>query len=264
MKKIERNFLVVKANEFIQKTRFNLSLAEQKTLAYVCSMINSIEENNFQLEYDFSILQYCKCCGFDYNSGQNYQEIKATLKKLSDRSIWLDLGDSEVLVRFLAKVRTNKRSGQVHIKLDEDLVPYLFDLKKKFTKYQLYNILAMKSAFSIRLYEILKSYCFHGAGAFHKSFLLDDLKKMLMVHEVKSYGDFSLFRARVLEIALKEINNLTDITVTYGVIKESKKVVEIEFLIQYKAGREILSQALKVDSYLDDLKPIENQVELSI
>ena len=69
---------------------------------------------------------------------------------------------------------------------------------------------------------------------------------------------------RVLEIALKEINNLTDITVTYGVIKESKKVVEIEFLIQYKAGREILSQALKVDRYLDDLKPIENQVELSI
>ena len=87
---------------------------------------------------------------------------------------------------------------------------------------------------------------------------------MLMVHEVKSYNSFGLFRTKVLEIALKEINNLTDITVTYGVIKESKKVVEIEFLIQYKTGREILSQALKVDRYLDDLKPIENQVELSI
>ena len=65
---------------------------------------------------------------------------------------------SESLVGWLAKVNTYKKSGIVKIRIDEDLVPYLYELKERFTQYQLYNILAMKSAFSVRIYELMKSY----------------------------------------------------------------------------------------------------------
>ena len=87
----KKEYLVVKGNELIQKSRFELSLQEQKTIAYICSMIKPIDTLDrinrvpFQLEYEFSIRDYCKVCGIDYNNGKNYTDIKNTLKQLRDQ-----------------------------------------------------------------------------------------------------------------------------------------------------------------------------------
>ena len=83
----KREYYVVKGNELVQQSRFELSLPEQKTIAFICSMIKPIEAidraNNvpYQLEYEFNIQDYCKVCGIDYNAGKNYADIKATLKR---------------------------------------------------------------------------------------------------------------------------------------------------------------------------------------
>lgn len=232
----KRQYLVVKSNELIRKNRFELSLPEQKTVAYVCSMIQPVkptDQNNnipFQLEYEFNIRDYCKICGIDYDNGKNYMNIKSILKKLSDRSMWLETETGEVLCRWLSKVWTNKRSGIVKIRIDEDLAPYLFDLKERFTQYQLYNILAMKSMFSVRLYEIMKSYAFQKSKVFN----LDELKRLLMVDDVKSYKEFSPFRQKVLEVAECEINRLTDLNISFKPITKGRKVIKIKFTIKYK------------------------------
>lgn len=231
--KKSKGYLVVKSNDLIQRNRFELSLPEQKTVAYICSMIQPIqtEESGFQLEYEFKIREYCKICGINYDNGKNYQDVKATLKKLRDKSMWLTLPDgSETTVGWLAKATTNKKSGIAHIKLDEDMVPYLFDLKQKFTQYQLYNVLGMKSAFSVRIYELMKSYSFRHTITFE----LDELKKLLMVEDVKSYNRFPDFRRKVLEKAQLEINELTDINIEFEPIKTGRKVTSIKFIIEEK------------------------------
>lgn len=234
----QREYLVVKSNELVQNNRFELSLIEQKTVAFICSMIKPIEAVDkakgvpFQLEYDFNIRDYCKVCGIDYDNGNNYANVKATLKKLRDRSMWIAMPDgSESLCGWLARVNTNKKSGVAKIELDRDLVPYLFDLGQKFTQYQLYNILAMRSAFSVRFYELMKSYAFQKS----KTFDIDELKRLLMVEDVKSYKDFSLFRTYVLEVAEREINELTDITISFEPITQGRKVVKVRFTIKEKA-----------------------------
>lgn len=231
--KKSKGYLVVKSNDLIQRNRFELSLPEQKTVAYICSMIQPMqtEESGFQLEYEFKIREYCKICGINYDNGKNYQDVKATLKKLRDKSMWLTLPDgSETTVGWLAKATTNKKSGIAHIKLDEDMVPYLFDLKQKFTQYQLYNVLGMKSAFSVRIYELMKSYSFRHTITFE----LDELKKLLMVEDVKSYNRFPDFRRKVLEKAQLEINELTDINIEFEPIKTGRKVTSIKFIIEEK------------------------------
>lgn len=231
-----REYLVVKGNELIQQNRFELSLSEQKTIAFICSMIKpipAIDRANkvpFQLDYEFNIRDYCKVCGIDYNNGKNYADVKATLKKLSDRSQWLDDGNGEVLVRWLAKVRTNKKSGKALVELDRDLVPFLFDLGQKFTQYQLYNILAMKSAFSVRIYELIKSYSFQKS----KTLEVDELKRLLMVDDVKSYNNFADFKKRVLDKAQEEINELTDLNIYFEPITKGRKVVKVKFRIEQK------------------------------
>lgn len=226
----KREYWVVKGNELIQKNRFELSLTEQKTVAFICSMIKKSNNAPYQLEYEFNIRDYCKVCGIDYAGGKNYKNIKDTLKHLSDRSMWLDDGESETLMRWLSYVKINKNSEKVFIEIDRTIAPFLFELKEKFTKYQLYNILAMKSAFSVRIYELLKSYAYQK----NKTFDLEELKRLLEVENVKSYVRFPDFRRYVLEIAEREINELTDINISYEAIKKGKKVIKINFLIKDK------------------------------
>lgn len=232
-----RDYIVSKSNVLVQKNRYNLSVPEQKTIAYICSMIKPIEPLDrangvpYQLEYEFNIRDYCKICGIDYNNGKNYADIKAILKGLRDKSMWLTLPDgSETTVGWLAKATTNKRSGIAHIKLDEDLVPYLFDLQEKFLSYGLRNILCMQSQYSIRLYELLKSYLIQHI----KTFEIDELKHLLMVDNVKSYTNFNNFKVKVLDIAMKEIAEYTDIDVEYRPITKGRKVIKLEFKIKKK------------------------------
>lgn len=252
----KRCYMVVKGNDMIQKTRFELSLAEQKSIAFVCSLIKPIDVKDsvrgipYQLEYEFQITDYCKICGIDYDQGKNYNDIKNTFKKLRDRSMWMmkEDNETEVTVAWMDRVWTNKRSGKIKVRVDEDLVPFLFELKKQFTQYELYNILAMKSGYSVRLYELMKSYEFQK----QKSFELDELKKIFMVENVKSYSDFSLFRARVLEISVNEINELTDLSISWEPIHKGRKVVKVHFSINKKEAferyfsREKAEEILKV------------------
>ena len=247
-KEIERNYNVVKSNDLIQKSRFELSLTEQKTIAYICSLIKPLEEK-YQLEYIFDINEYAKICGITNESGKNYADIKAVLKKLSDRSMWLNDGKREVLVRWLAKVEMIKNSGKVRIEIDRDLAPYLMNLKERFTKYELYNILGMKSAFSIKIYELLKSY----QGIHRKEFGLEELKSKLMVQEVKSYQRFPDFRRKVLEVAIKEINELTDIQVEWEPETKGRKVVAVVFRIKQKNSWDALMCRAKTQKRLDKI-----------
>lgn len=226
----KKGYLVVKGNDLIQRNRFELSLMEQKTVAYICSMIKPID-SGFQSEYEFKIRDYCKICDIDYDNGANYAYVKETLKKLRDRSMWMTLEDgSETVVGWLDRVTTNKKSGLAHIRIDDRLIPYLFDLKQQFTQYQLYNILGMKSAFSVRIYELMKSYSFRHTIIFE----LNELKELLMVEHVKSYVNYKDFRVKVLEKAQTEINELTDINIEFEPIKTGRKVTSIKFIIEEK------------------------------
>lgn len=268
-KDIARNYLVAKSNQIVQKSRYDFSVAEQRTIAYICSKIKPTNSSNmpYQLEYEFSIVDYARTCGFD-TGGKFYNDVKATLKSLRDKSMWLTLPDgSETTVGWLAKATTNKKSGIAKIKIDEDLAPYLFDLKNKFLSYGLKNILNMKSQYSIRLYELLKSYHDMKIGqidrrkaaekdiAPHETYWtveLDELKKRLMTENVKSYSNFNLFKTKVLVIAQKEINELTDIDVSFESITQGRKVVQIRFKICRKAMKERLAAEHRNDLLLDN------------
>lgn len=252
-----REYLVVKGNELIQQNRFELSLPEQKTVAFICSMIKPIDAIDrakgvpYQLDYEFNIRDYCKVCGIDYDNGKNYADVKATLKKLRDRSMWVTLdNDDETVVGWLDRVTTNKRSGIAKVRIDDRLAPYLFDLGQRFTQYQLYNILAMKSAFSVRIYELMKSYAFQKS----KTFEVDELKRLLMVDDVKSYNDFGRFRHKVLEKAQEEINELTDLNIYFEPITKGRKVIKVKFRIEQKNPIERMMSGATANDRLGELQ----------
>lgn len=223
----EREYKVVKANEIIQKAKFDLGLLEQKTFCYAVSKIKPNDELGTQ--YVFSINEYCDACGINRNSGKTIEEVKSALKKLRDKSFYLlDENGDYVLIGWLSKVRVSPRSGKITIKFDEDMQKYLIGLYKNYTQYSLLCVLPMSSSYSIRLYELLKSY----SGFNYKDFDIDDLKIRLGA----PYKNFFDMRRKVLDVAVREINLYTDIEVTWQPIKKGRKVIKVNFEIKKRGG----------------------------
>jgi len=220
----ERNYFVVKSNELIQNSRFQLSLQEQKIVLY---LISKIRPEDIELKsYTFEISEFCKLCGLDAGSGANYKYIRQTLKNLRDKSIWITLPDgSETTFAWVEQVTLYQKSGKAVIKINENMKPFLIDLQERFTKFELFYTLIMKSQYSPRLYEIMKSYEF----VKEKTFTLEEIKKILAAEMYKNYADF---KRRVIDVAIKEINELTDIKVFYKPNKKGKTVVSITFFIE--------------------------------
>ena len=221
-----RSQLVVKSNDLIQKARFQLSLQEQKIILYLISKIKPNDEDF--IHQDFSIIDFCRVCGIDYNNGKNYKNVKDTIKVLSDKSVWLLVeSGTETLVRWINKAWINKKAGIIKVRLDDDMKPYLLQLQARFTQYELFYTLAMRSQYSIRVYELLKSYEYKRIWIFD----IDELKCLLSAEKYNRYPDFKRY---VLDISVREINDLSDLNVSYQVIKVGRKFGKLEFVISVK------------------------------
>ena len=221
-----RSFTVVKANELIQKSRFNLTLEEQKIILYLISKIKPDEQE--LVKYIFSIKDFCQVCGLDEKSGGNYAYIKQTLKGLRDKSIWVKIDvKRETTLAWVDQVTIDEHSGDIEIKINGMMKPYLIQLKEKFTQYELIYTLAMKSRYSIRLYELLKSY----EHLKNHTFDINELKVRINAEHYKAFPDFN---RNAMGIALREINDLTDLTVNHSIIKEGRRYAKIKFNIRLK------------------------------
>ena len=221
-----REYKVVKSNELIQKSRFNLSTQEQKIVLYLISKIKP--EDTELHEYEFSIVEFCKICGIDYENGKNYGNIKRTIKELNDKSIWVTLEDgTETTIRWIERPYINRNSGIIKIKLDELMKPYLLQLQQQFTQYELIYTLPMKSQYAIRFYELLKSYEWRRQLELE----IEDIKRAL---HAEHYDRFYDFKRKVLEVAMREIDKYSDLNVDYTLKKTGKQFTSIVFRISSK------------------------------
>ena len=240
----QRSYNVVKHNDLIQKSRYSLTVPEQKMIVYLISKIQ-LHDTNLNM-YEFKINEFCEICGIDEKSGGNYTMLKETVLNLSNKGFWVNVNGEFVSMRWIEKARISPKSGNIKIKLDDDLKPYLLELKEKFTSYSLYFILAMKSKYSIRMYELLKSY----QNLNQCEFEIERLKKML---DAETYDIFANFRMKVIDIAIREINTYSDIKVSYSLEKLGKMFNKIKFLIAPK-------HTLDFDESMNTWKNIEEKL----
>lgn len=232
---------VVKSNDLIQKSRFKLSLQQQKVVLYLCSMIKP-EDEDFR-KYTIPIREFCQMCSIDGVGGRQYKAIETTLEQLRQKSYIIRLNNNlSTSVSWVSKwyLDTSASVRSVIIQLDPDMKPYLLRLKSNYTKYEYAYTLRMTHKATPRLYELLKSYHYDKLKPYDKSFDVDELRAILDATDKDSYKQFRYFRYVVLEPAIKEINEQTDISVSLTTRKQGRTVVEVTFHIESKPGVEAL------------------------
>lgn len=226
---VDNSLSVRKSNQLIQRNRFIMTVRERRLLFYCISKIKPSDKGGET--YVISINDVCRACGIDGKlTGGAYSAMKDALKKLDSFNFELiDENGRRHIVHWIRSVVIDpeeKKSGKVQFEFDPKIVPYLFDVRKKFTQYELRNVLRMKSGYGSALYELLKSY----ANIKRKKFTLEELRYLLGAEE-KSYSHYGILKQRVIDPAMKDIATYSDLKVDYIEIKEGRKVVAVEFII---------------------------------
>ena len=212
---------VVKSNQFIRAS-YKLSAGEQKVILALASHIK-LEDDDFK-EYTFAIKDFMELVGVK-NKGK-YREIQDITKGLIEKAFEFRDGKKLVQVAWLSGAIYHEGEGRVTITFHHWLKPYLLQLKSQFTKYRLENVIQLKSSYSIRLYELLKSWEYIGQTVIS----IDELRNMLYLDiEYPMYKDF---KRNVILVALKELSQKTDLTFDFEEIKTSRKVTSLKFTIK--------------------------------
>ena len=241
-----RHSLVVKANDLIQKSRFDLSLSQQKIVLYLISQVQK-EDEDLKL-YEFAIKDFCQICGITNDSGNNYAKLKAAIKEIADKSLWVTLPNGkETLIRWIEKPYVDEHSGTIRIRLDKDMKPYLLQLKDNFTRYELFWTLRFKRKYSIRLYELVKSIHYNETLPYERIYELTELRTLL---GAENYTDWADFKKRALEPAIADINAYSDKQISYETITYGKTVGRIKLILSTKQYNKILEARVIGDDEL--------------
>ena len=226
--------LVVKDNALIQAS-YTLDLAEQRLiLLAIIEARNSGQGITHDSLLKIHASSYAK--QFNVNDKTAYTVVKDASKGLFDRYVtYHDKNpkngkDRSFHCRWVDKIGVEPDSGIVYMRFTSDVVPLITRLESHFTSYEIEKVANLTSGYAIRLYELLISWREVGKTPTYE---IDDLRQKLGV-EPDRYKELYNLKIRVLDLALKQINDHTDITADYDQHKTGRKVTGFTFTFKQK------------------------------
>lgn len=210
----------------ITRSSDNMSLIE-KRLMYI--VINRLD-TGFDIQPDlFKNMEFK--IPFSKLGDTNYDRISKAVKKLQFRALTLiDDDKKEEYESIIPFPHVKIKGSVVTLTMMSNVMPYFLELKRGFTKYELSAALTLTSIYSQKLYELLSRW----KDKKKWSVPLSELQKLLNASNYK-YKDF---RVRCLDKGINELNEKTDLFVSYETEKEGKSVTDIHFEISSKQSEE--------------------------
>lgn len=225
--------VIRKSNELIE-ARYRLNIWEQRLILTLLTQVSSMDED-FK-RYKINIAELARMWHLAEGYTAFYEEVQNAADSLVGKTIQLsdDPSTSET-VSWLAYVKYKRGSGVIEMEFHNSLKPYMLQLQRHFTQYQLGHVINFRNQYTIRIYELLKMEVFkHPSGSFTKIFSYDELRSLLAIGK-KEYALFADFKKRIIVPSVKEISDHSDIfiaDVQYG--KTSRKITDIVFVIKIK------------------------------
>lgn len=227
------NELVVKDNALINAS-YNLEMVEQRLiLLAIVEARNSGKGINTNDALSVHAASYMET--FEVTRQAAYMALKTACDDLFERrfsyqSLTENGNVKNHKSRWVSEVVYNDNEATVELIFAPAVVPLITRLEEQFTSYELKKISGLKSKYSLRLYEILSSW--KGVGK-TPVIELERFRSMLGLG-VSDYKGMSDFKKYVLELAIRQINEHTDITVKYEQHKKGRIIAGFSFQFKVK------------------------------
>ena len=250
IKKVNRD-LVIQSNHLIEAYyQTDLNATEHKIIRYAAAKVAKNPKRFPNVV--FSVQEFLEAAGG--LKGENYySQFKKIAKPLAGKTIEIraknSKGETIGWITWFSSIYYE--NGKVYIKFNEEIKPLVLALEKQFTKYNFRYIGDMKSAYTIRLFELLKQYQSIGK----RKIEVDELRKMLgLGNKYQRYGHF---KDRVINQAKKELDKKGGLTFDFTEIKDGRKVVALEFDIKVNKKQLDMDDILfKKDSFISQVRDI--------
>lgn len=226
--------LIVKDNALIQAS-YTLDTVEQRLILLAIAEAretgHGISENSLLEVHASSYINT-----FSVEKHTAYTVLRDASKSLFDRYVtYHDINpktgnDRSFHCRWVDKIGYEPQSGIVFLRFTQDIVPLITRLEENFTKYELQQVSQLTSSYAIRLYELLIQW--RSAG---KTPILDlAIFRQQLGVEAHQYKTMSNFKTYVLDFALNQVNELTDITAKYEQHKKGRSISGFSFTFKQK------------------------------
>ena len=253
MKHDGREIRVRKGNDLIQHSRFDLTKEQQKIVLYVLSQIQQHDIPG--TTYKFDLAEFCRVCGVDSSGDGTRKHLRNALEGLTTNNgkgkVWLSLPDGgHTTFSWISEAYYNDGKNIAEIDLNRHVLPYLLELKSRYTEYELIYTLHFRSKYTIRLYELIKSRHFHEMEEYSFTYTVDELRQLMGAESYKQYKNFKM---RAIEPAIHEINEASDIDVEWlesPPARRGVRVLSIEFTVRPKAAIDRMKIRDKVEQEL--------------
>lgn len=216
--------LVVKDNILINAC-YSLNLVEQRLILLAIAkskqeQLNISPINTLLIDVD----EYSATFEIDKNSA--YKVLKEGCKQLFRREFsYKNEKGGTVLSRWVSTIEYHDSNASISLIFAPKVIPFISELEKRFTSYFLKDVSTLNSAYAIRLYELVISW-----KSTHKTpiFEIAEFRNKLGVNP-SEYNKMSNFKARVLNVAISQINENSNIKIECEQHKKGRKIVGFSF-----------------------------------
>jgi plasmid replication initiation protein len=215
----------VRQHNAITTARYEYSEIQLDIFLYLLSMLKKDKTDGI---YEIVVRDLSTMTGKEYKYGY----LRKATEEMGSRVFEVSTAKSLKQLWMFQRIEYMIGEGRIEIEFANPIKPYLFDLKDNFTSFQLYAALRLSSKYAKRIYTICSQWKDKGQT---QTFSLNELKKMLALLDDKGNEQFerlSDFKRFVLDASVKQINQHTDIKISYTLQKKGRSFQDVTFHIQ--------------------------------
>lgn len=242
--------MVVKSNTLIEAS-YSLTVQEIRLLDIALADLTAYEECEKKLltmaEFvEVRADEYSKVFGVDMATA--YTALREASENLFARyftySVQSEKFPSHVehrKARWVWNIGYVEGQGLVKLAFTPDLIKLAGKLKGNFSRYHLEQKAPLTSVYAHRLYEMMMQW---RNSKTVPSISYHELRHRFDIDD-KEYVRMDNFKSRALDPAIKQINEHTDITVSYEQYKEGRKIAGFIFKFKFKKSKSEVKKGLK-------------------
>ena len=196
------------------EAKHRLNVLEHRIILLCLSQIRTNQPLSDNVKYKVRVKDVESLASLTPNQG--YKNLKRAAMQLLSRRVSVsasptgqDLGSEILVMGWVQSVSYRTDRGEIALRFNKDIIPYLTLFTREFTKYRLISIAKLTSSHAIRIYELLIQWRDKGSRIFQFKWLRSVLKLE------SSYSAAGTFKTWVIEPAIKQINLHTDISITH-------------------------------------------------
>lgn len=212
---------VVMSNVVIRSAQ-TLSLVEKRILM---ACISKMKDK----EVDLKATEYAQTYDVDLNKA--YQQLKDGVVSLFKRYLTVNFKDKKHIgklhIHWVQSAGYVDGEGKITVEFSDKIMPQLVNLKGQFTQYQLQQAATLRSVHSWRLLELLEQYRQKQPEGYLNINIEDFWHAMDISDSYRK--NFNLLKTRVLDQAVKELNEKDGWAINYYPFKKGRKVAVLRF-----------------------------------